>query len=59
MTKVLHCQDVTGACDAVVRGETDEEILAQVGPHARERHGLETVPPELAEQARRSIREER
>lgn len=58
MARVLRCEDVTGHCDAVVRGESEEEILAQVGPHARERHGLETVPPEVAAKARASIRDE-
>lgn len=41
MTKQLRCADVTGECDAVVTGETDEEILGQAVPHAKEVHGLE------------------
>lgn len=40
MTKILHCRDAGFDCDAVVRGDTIEEILAQVGPHAAEAHGV-------------------
>ncbi len=50
----LKCADAGFECDAVVSGETDEEILAQVGPHAEQVHGVE-VTPELAEQVRGKI----
>lgn len=40
MTRQLTCADVTGDCEAVVTGETDEEILEQAVPHAEEVHGL-------------------
>lgn len=40
MTKQLRCADVTGNCDAVVTGESDEEILEQAIPHAKEAHGM-------------------
>lgn len=46
MTKVLHCRDAGFDCDAVVRGETVEDLLAQVEPHAREAHGV-TLTPEV------------
>lgn len=41
MTKRLRCADVTGECDAVVTGDTDQEILDQDVPHAKEAHDLE------------------
>ena len=58
MPKTLRCADVTGACDAVVHGETEDEILAQVGPHARDVHGLDPCPPEVVDKARAAIRDE-
>lgn len=36
MTKVLNCD-----CGRVVRGDSDEELVAAAQKHAREAHGLE------------------
>ena len=41
--KELHCKDVGFACDAVVRAETEEEVLRQGAEHARTAHGLTTL----------------
>lgn len=57
MTKILHCRDAGFDCDAVVRGETVEEILDQVGPHAAAEHRA-TVTPALADSLRAMVREE-
>lgn len=45
--KTLHCRDAGFDCEAVVRAETDEEVLAQAAQHAQQVHGV-TVTPELA-----------
>jgi predicted small metal-binding protein len=57
MPKTLNCRDVGVDCDASFTGETEEEIMAQAAEHARTEHGLDEVPPELAEKARGAIRE--
>ncbi|TFV66056.1 UNVERIFIED_ORG: DUF1059 domain-containing protein [Bacillus sp. AZ43] len=49
--KELRCRDAGFDCDAVVRGETVDEVMAQAGPHAEEAHGVE-VGPEMAGQIR-------
>ena len=49
--KELKCRDAGFDCDAVVHGETEDDVLAQTGPHAREAHGVE-VTPEMAAQIR-------
>jgi predicted small metal-binding protein len=36
----LRCGDVVAGCDGVVRGETQEEVLARAAEHAEEAHGL-------------------
>lgn len=56
MTKRLRCADVTGDCEAVVTGESDEEILGQAVPHAKEAHGLEDSQ-ELRDQLTGAIQE--
>ena len=50
----LKCADAGFECDAVVTGESDEEVLAQVRPHVEEVHGGE-VTPEMADQVRGKI----
>jgi predicted small metal-binding protein len=49
--KELACRDAGFDCDAIVRGETVEEVMAQAGPHVRKAHGVE-VSPEMAGQIR-------
>jgi predicted small metal-binding protein len=58
MAKLLRCRDVGFDCDAEVRADSQEEILAQVVVHAREVHGIEEVPDEVVQQAIASIRSE-
>ncbi len=45
MPKILHCRDAGFDCDAVVRGESVGEILAQVRPHAAEAHQIQVDEP--------------
>jgi predicted small metal-binding protein len=44
-------------CPAVVRAETEQEVLAQVAEHARVVHGV-SVTPELSEQIKTLIKDE-
>jgi predicted small metal-binding protein len=58
MARTMNCRDVGPDCDFVARGETDEEVLGQVAEHARTAHGMEEVPPELAQKAKAAIKDE-
>jgi len=53
--KQFSCGDVVDGCDAVVTGESEEEILAQVGPHAAEAHGMTEVPDGVVAEVREKI----
>lgn len=55
--KTLHCSDAGFTCQAVVKANTEEEILQQAAAHAREVHGVE-VTPEMAAQIRTLIKDE-
>jgi len=59
MPKTMKCRDVGPDCDYVARGESEEEIMKQVAAHARDAHGMNEVPPELAEKARSAIKDEK
>ena len=52
----LQCRDAGFDCDAVVREETDEEVMAQVRSHAQQVHGVE-VTPEMEQQLSGLVRQ--
>jgi len=54
--KELKCRDAGFDCDAVVQGESVDEVMAQVGPHAQETHGV-TVTPEMRDQLSGRVRD--
>lgn len=58
MGKIIECNEVnpTSDCHHVIRGKTEEEVLAQAKVHAKE-HGLEPTP-ELLEKVKSYIHEE-
>jgi len=55
--KTLHCRDAGFDCEAVVRANTEEEVLSQATEHAQIVHGV-TVTPELAAGIKTLIRDE-
>ncbi|MCB1638013.1 MAG: DUF1059 domain-containing protein [Thiothrix sp.] len=60
MGKTLQCKHIgpDADCQFVARGETNEQILAQVAEHAKTVHGLSEVPPELVQAALSNIQDE-
>lgn len=47
MTKIMQCD-----CGHVVRGETDDELVANVQRHAREVHDMEITREQVLAMAR-------
>ncbi len=54
--KELKCRDAGFDCDAVVQGDSVDDVLAQVGPHAQQAHDV-AVTPELREQLSGLVRD--
>lgn len=54
--KELRCKDVGFACDAVVRANTEEEILRQGAEHARKAHGIEKFDDATVQKIKSQIR---
>ena len=54
--KELKCREIGFDCDAVVHGETVDDVMAQAGPHAKEAHGV-NVTPEMAGQIKTLVRD--
>jgi predicted small metal-binding protein len=44
-------------CDFVATGNSDEEIIKACAEHGKKAHGMEALPPELAQKVKSSIKE--
>jgi predicted small metal-binding protein len=53
--KEFTCGVLVPGCEARFEGESDAEILERVAVHAREEHGMDEVPPEVADRIVASI----
>ncbi|MBI4410669.1 MAG: DUF1059 domain-containing protein [Gemmatimonadetes bacterium] len=54
--KELRCRDVGLDCDAVIRAETEEEVMRQAAEHARKEHGMTNIGEEDQRKMRSKIR---
>jgi predicted small metal-binding protein len=54
--KELRCRDVGFDCGAVVRAETEEEVLRQAAEHAGNTHGLTNLDADTVQKIRSKIR---
>jgi predicted small metal-binding protein len=55
--KQFVCNDVVPGCTFVTQREGDEELWVEIESHARDTHGMDEVPPEVAETIRDVITE--
>ncbi len=55
--KEFSCGAVVPGCSAVFHANDDDGILSQVAIHARDDHGLESVPAELVDAVRANIKQ--
>lgn len=58
MAKVLRCSDVGFDCEAVIRAETEEEVLKKAAEHAQSVHNLKEISNEVVEKVRAAIQDE-
>ncbi len=56
--KSLTCRDAGFDCAAVIKGDTEEEIMSKAGEHASKEHNIkeEDMTPELQQKIRGLIR---
>jgi predicted small metal-binding protein len=59
MRKMMTCRDVGMDCDFQAHGKTDDEVVRNAAQHAREKHDLATIPPDLEKKVRAAIKEQR
>ncbi len=58
MPKFLRCTDVIPGCDFVARGESEDEVIARAAEHARGKHRLRAISPEILLHLRSVVRDE-
>ncbi len=59
MAKSISCKDVGMiGCDFTAKAETMEELMQAAASHAKEAHGLDSIPPELLPVVQAAIRDE-
>ena len=55
--KILRCSDLGFNCEAVVRADTEQDVLRIAAQHDKQEHWV-NVTPEMAEQFKTKIKEE-
>lgn len=56
--KALRCRDIGFDCAAVLRAETEDEILRQLAEHAKIVHNLSEISEHAIAKIRRAIYDE-
>ena len=56
MTFSIACGDVMPGCAATFEADSEEELLAQVAPHAAEAHGIAEITPEVLEAVQGAVK---
>lgn len=57
MSKMLNCGDVVAGCQYKAEAPTEAELLQKVSAHAKEKHGVMEVTPELAAKVKAVIQD--
>ena len=55
--KELKCRDAGFDCDAVVRADSEDEIMAQAAEHVRDVHGMAEIDDTTANHIRSQIQD--
>lgn len=58
MAKVLYCNDLVPGCKFEARGDSEEEILAEVADHIAAVHHMADISDEILAMVSRAIHEE-
>ena len=59
MAKSISCKDVGMiGCDFTARDDTMEGLMQAAAAHAKEAHGMDSIPPELVPMVQAAVRDE-
>ena len=57
MTYNLACGDIMPGCAATFSADSEDELLAQVAPHAADAHGVTEITPEVLDAVKGAIKQ--
>src|SRR2546425_2561376 len=57
LVKQLKCADLMPGCSFVAEGKDVSEVMAKASQHAKQAHGMTTIPPDVAKKAQAAIRD--
>ncbi|HEU5320375.1 MAG TPA: DUF1059 domain-containing protein [Methylomirabilota bacterium] len=55
--KELRCGDLMPGCNAVIQGQDEAEVMRKGAEHAKQAHGMSSIPPDVAKRVQAAIRE--
>jgi len=58
MAKVLYCNDLVPGCKFEARGDSEEEVLADIADHIAIAHNTVSISDEILEMISKAIHEE-
>jgi predicted small metal-binding protein len=58
MAKVLYCNDLVPGCKFEARGNSEEEVLAEIADHIATAHNMVDISDEILEMVCKAIHEE-
>ena len=58
MAKVLYCNDLVPECKFEARGDSEEEVLADIADHIAIAHNTVSISDEILEMISKAIQEE-
>jgi predicted small metal-binding protein len=59
MEKQLRCGDLMPGCSTVIEGKDDAEVLRKAAEHAKTAHGMQEIPPDVAQKVKGAIRDKK
>jgi predicted small metal-binding protein len=55
--KQLRCGDLMPGCSAVIEGKDEAEVMQKGADHAKQAHGMNPIPADVAQKVRGAIRD--
>jgi predicted small metal-binding protein len=52
----FKCKDTGMSCPFETSAPTEAELMRKIAKHAKELHGMETIPPEMMEKVKKAIK---
>jgi predicted small metal-binding protein len=51
----FKCKDIGMECAFEARADTEDELMRKIAEHGKEKHNMETIPPDVQEKVKKAI----